>query len=159
MVPVTGSAEIVASWSGTLGASVRQPVVSVALQWLTLTTDMTLRPPTFTTYAEPVCGTSVTAFGNELNPGSCSGVACSFRGRPPQPDVVVPLHVLVSMTDSVSSKWFTAKTVPEDGSSATNWGFAPVVTVGHAWPQPEVTRALHTVLLMTETVPSLSLAT
>jgi hypothetical protein len=46
-----------------------------------------------------------------------------------------------------------------DGSSATNSGFAPVVTVGHAPPQPEETRALQRAPLMTETVPSLSLAT
>ena len=104
MVPVAGSAEIVDSWSGTLGASVRQPLMSVALQRLTLATETTLRPPTFTTYAEPVAGTSANSFGNELNPGFWCGVACTFLARPAQPDVVVPLHVLVLMADSVSSK-------------------------------------------------------
>src|ERR1700722_19477033 len=155
MVPEAGSAEIVASWAGTLGASVRQPEVSVALQWPMLVTLRMRAPPTFTTYAVLFCGTRVTAFGNELNPGSRSGVACSFLGRPAQPEVVVPLHVLVSMNDSVSSKWFTAKTVPEGDAGPTTWVLAPVFLMGHAWLQPEVTRALQTAPLMTETVPSL----
>src|ERR1700684_4217768 len=90
MVPVAGSAEIVASWAGTLGASARQPAVSIALQRLMLTTDTTLAPPTFTRYAEPVCGTSASSFGHELNPGLRSDGACSFLARHPQPDVVVP---------------------------------------------------------------------
>src|ERR1700744_699800 len=141
-----------------LGASVRQPVVPVALHPLTLTTDRTLAPPTFATYAVFSCGIRVTAFGNELKPGTRTGVACSFRGRPVQPEVVLPLHGAVLMTDSVSSKWFTAKAVPQDGSRATDSGFAPVVTVAHAWPQPAVTRALQRAPLMTETVPSLSSA-
>ena len=71
----------------------------------------------------------------------------------------MPLHVPVLIADSVSSPWLTAKTVPEDGSTATNSGFAPVVTVGDVLPQPEVTRALQRAPLMTETVPSLLLAT
>src|ERR1700729_1228034 len=159
MVPVAGSVEIVYSWAGTLGASVRQPVMSAALQRLTFRTDRTLAPSTFTTYADPVCGTSASAFGKGLYPGSWFGEACSFGARCRQPHVTVPLHVPVLIADSVLSPWFTAKTVPEDGSTATNEGFAPVVTVGGVLLQPEVTLALQRAPSMTETVPSLLLAT
>ena len=159
MVPVAGSVEIRSWWAGALGASARQPAVAVASQRLTLTTARTLAPPTFTTYAEPVCGTSANALGNGLYPGSWFGEACSFGALCWQPDVAVPLHVLVLIAESVLSPWFTAKTVPEDGSTATNWGFAPVVTVGGVLPQPVVTLALQRAPLMTETVPSLLLAT
>src|ERR1700735_4240253 len=159
MVPVAGSVEIVYSWAGTLGASVRQPVMSASSQRLTFTTDRTLAPPTFTTYADPVCGTSARAFGKGLYPGSWFGEACSFGARCRQPDVTAPLHVPVLVADRVLSPWSPVKTVPEGGSTATNVGFAPVVTVGHGLAQPEVTLALQRAPSMTETVPSLLLAT
>src|ERR1700722_5071653 len=103
MVPVSGSAERTASWADTPGASARQPVVTAASQRLMLTTDMTAAPPTFTTYAEPVSGTSANAFGNGLYPGSWSGEACSPGARLRQPEVTVPLQVLALIADSVLS--------------------------------------------------------
>src|SRR5579864_9102612 len=93
MVPVAGSVAIEYSWAGMLGASARQPLVSAALQRLTLRTDRTSVPPTFTTYAVPVCETSASVFGNGLYPGFWFGEACSFGGRCPQPKVTVPLQV------------------------------------------------------------------
>src|SRR5215468_5490961 len=159
MVLVAGSAEIRNACSGTLGASARQPVALAALQRPMLVTDRMFLPPMLITYALPVPGTSVKKFGNELNPGPWSGVACWFGGRLRQPDVTLRPQVLVLVADSVSSPWLTVNAVCTRWSIATNWGPAPVVTVGGVWRQPEVTRALHRAPLMTDTVPLLLLGT
>src|ERR1700685_2143401 len=115
MVPVAGAVGVGCAWAGTLGAPVRQPVMSAALQRLTFRTDRTLAPPTFTTYADPVCGTSASAFGKGLYPGSWFGEACSFGARCWQPHVTVLLHVPVLIAESVLSPWFTAKTASGAG--------------------------------------------
>jgi hypothetical protein len=143
MVFVAGSAEIRNACSGTLGASERQPVVSAALQRLMLVTDRMFAPPALTTYSLPVQGASVKKVGNELNPGPWSGVACWFGGRVRQPEVTLPWQVLVLIADNVSSTWLMVNAVCTRWPTATNWGPAPVVTVGGARRQPAVTRALH----------------
>ena len=120
MVSVAGSTDIRNSLSGTLAAGRRQPVVSPALQRLMLVTERMLAPPTLTTYAEPVRGISPKAFGEELNPGPWSGVACWLGGLVRQPDVTVPRQVLVLIADSVSSPALTVNTVCSPWSAATN---------------------------------------
>ena len=75
----------------------------MALQRLMLVTDRMLAPPAFTTYAEPVRGISARAVGNELYPGPWREVASRLGGIVRQPDVTVPLQVLVLIADSVSS--------------------------------------------------------
>src|SRR6516164_2842013 len=88
MVSVAGSTDSKNSGSGTLGASMRQPVVLVALQRPMLVTDRMFVPPTFTTYAVPVRGMSVKKFGPGLYRGPWSGaVARSAGGAWLQPGV------------------------------------------------------------------------
>src|SRR6516162_2585095 len=150
MVTVAGSMASKNSGSGTLGASMRQPVVLVALQRLMLVTDRMFLPPTFTTYAVPVCGMSANAFGPGLYRGPWSGAVARWAGGGwPQPDVAVALQVRVLIADRVLSFWLTANTVCSPGSTATNCGFAPVVTVGGVLWQPAVIVALQVAPLMT----------
>src|SRR6516164_5607910 len=156
MVSVAGSTDSKNSGSGTLGASMRQPVVLVALQRPMLVTDRMFVPPTFTTYAVPVRGMSVKKFGPGLYRGPWSGaVARSAGGAWRQPAVAVPLQVRVLIADRVLSFWLTANTVCSPESTATNPAPAPVVTVGGVLWQPDVIVALQVAPLMTETVPSL----
>src|SRR6266481_4398284 len=110
-----------------------------------------------TRYTVPVWGITANAFG--LNPWRGLKVACSFGARAGQPELTVPLHVLVSITDSVPSPWLIANTVCRAPATAVNWGCAPVVTVGGVRPQPAVVVALHRAPLITDTVPSLLFAT
>jgi hypothetical protein len=156
-VSVAGSTDIRNSWSGTLGAGRRHPVVSVALQLPMLTTDRMSAPPTLARYAVPVSGISANAFG--LNPLAGLKVACSLGATVPQPEVTVASQVVVSIADKVSSPWLMAKSVCRPGSTATNCGLAPVVTAGGMLPHPVATPALHRAPLITETVPSLLLGT
>src|SRR5215469_3117259 len=126
-VPVARSTEIMNSCWGTLGGRTRQPVVFVALQRLTLTTDMIVPPPTFARYAVPVAGISANALG--LPPGAAFDIARAFLATFGQPDLVRPSHVRVLISDSVPSPSLIVNAVWTAGSMPTNCVPGPVVTV------------------------------
>ena len=99
----------------------------------------------------PAWGISANVLG--LYPWGGLKVACSFGGRLGQPDVTVPLQVLVLISDSVLSPWFIANSVCSAASISANEVPAPVGTAGGVPPHPDVIFALQVAPLMTETVP------
>src|SRR6266550_905737 len=80
-------------------------------------------------------------------------------GIEPQPEVLVPLQVEPSMTDTVRSLRFPTKTVLVAKTIPTDLGFAPTGIVAGVCPQPELSVALQCRVLITDTVLSLVFAT
>ena len=77
----------------------------------------------------------------------------------PQPEVLVPLQVEPSMTDTVRSSRLPTKTVLVAVTIPTERGALPTAIFAGVWWQPEVVVPLQVLPLITETVLSLVLAT
>src|SRR5262249_6778309 len=102
-----------------------------------------------------------------LRPRTSAGLPARLGNAPtmtaggtcPQPDVLAPLQVAPSITDTVRSKMLLTKTVLVAGSTATARGLRPTGIVAAFFAHPEGVVPLHVLPLITETVLSKVLAT
>ena len=133
-----------------------QPVVTVALQVAPLITDTLARDAVVPAVLLEAKTVSVVW----LTPSPSGPPATvTVGGRWPQPEVVFPLQVAPSITDTVLALALPTYTVSVSRLTATGIGKRPTVTVGGRWPQPEMRSALHTAALTTDMVLSLALVT